>query len=154
MNHVSKLNHVELFVFKFKNIMIDSNDSTLDVNIVVNFQIVNAQTQHSIHESQRVSNYEFVHVFDQNRDRCLIILVIVWLLVLIVICRSITKIVINMLQRLTRLEFETNLFIVSNFARLDNCQDDLHNHKLIDFDNFVEQKWITLYFQIIIRIDF
>ena len=77
MNHASKLSHVELLVFKLKNVMIDSNDSTLDANIVVNLQIVGAQTQHSIHELQRASNHELVHVFDQDRDRCLTIFAIV-----------------------------------------------------------------------------
>ena len=63
MNHVSKIEHVELHLL-VQYLISHSIDMTRDRDVVMNFQFVRAQIQHSLHEVMIVANHESIrHTF-------------------------------------------------------------------------------------------
>ena len=59
MNHVSKIEHVELHLL-VQYLLLYSIDITFDRDVVMNFQFVRAQIQHSLHEIMIVANHESI----------------------------------------------------------------------------------------------
>ena len=63
MNRISKIRHVKLHLL-VQYLIFHSIDMILDRNVVMNFQFVRAQIQHSLHEFVIFANHESIyHVF-------------------------------------------------------------------------------------------
>ena len=63
MNRISKIRHVELHLF-VQYLIFNSIDIILDRDVIMNFQFVRAQIQHSLHKLVIFANHESIyHVF-------------------------------------------------------------------------------------------
>ena len=60
MNHFTKIRHVELNLL-VQYFFVNSIDVIFDDDVVMNFQIVRAQIQHSLHEIVTVAHHESIH---------------------------------------------------------------------------------------------
>ena len=60
MNRISKIRHVKLHLL-VQYLIFNSIDMILDRDVVINFQFVRAQIQHSLHEFVTLANHESIY---------------------------------------------------------------------------------------------
>ena len=60
MNRISKIRHAELHLF-VQYLIFNSIDMIFDRDVVMNFQFVRAQIQHSLHKFVIFANHKSIH---------------------------------------------------------------------------------------------